>query len=318
MNATKVTVTDYYGRLLIEAAGQNENMVVCEADLSKASGTNMFADAFPDRFFQIGIAEQNMIGICAGLASCGKIPFAHTLAPFATKRTYEQISVSVAYNNLKVRIVGSYSGITTGRNGGTHQSIEDIAIMRVMPNMKIIIPADAMELKLAMKVLLTEEGPVYLRLPRGTMPILFSNDYQFNLGRANIIREGKDLTIIATGVMVAKALSAANILDKDNINVKVINLATIKPLDKEAIIKAAKETGAILTVENHSIIGGLGGAVAEVLSEERPTRMLRMGLPDCFGETGPDEDDYMFHRFRLTTEDIVNNAKRLIKIRDCD
>jgi len=309
MTATR----EAYGKALAEI-GSNINVVALDADLSCSTKSSDFAKKYPDRFFNLGISEQDMIGTAAGLATCNKITFASTFAVFATGRAYDQIRVSVAYPNLNVRIVGSHAGLMTGEDGATHQALEDISLMRSLPNMTVIQPADAVETEKAMKALLTHKGPVYLRTGRGKVPIIFKEDYEFKIGKGVKLREGSDITLIATGSMVHEAINAAEILEKRNISTRVINIHTIKPIDKEIIINAAKETKAIISCEDHSIIGGLGSAVAEVTAQNHPCRMEFIGVRDTFGESAPAKD--LYEKYGLTAKHIVMAAENLVKAND--
>ncbi len=286
-------------------------MVVLDADVSTSTKTSEFRKVFPARFFQIGIREQNMIGIAAGMATVGLIPFASTFAVFATKRACDQVSISVAYPRLNVKINGSYGGIPTGKAGATHQSVQDIAIMRSMPNMTVIVPADGVETEKAVFASAEMEGPVYIRTVRCPVPVIFKEDYHFRIGKAVVLREGDDITLISTGMMTPKAISAAEILSREGINARVIHMPTIKPIDKEAILESAEKTRAIITIENHSIIGGLGGAVAEVLTESCPTILKRIGIRDHFGESG--DNEAIFSKYGMNTENIVETAKKLLE-----
>jgi transketolase len=304
----KIATRDAYGKALAKLGAQNPKVVVLDADLSKSTKTVDFAKVFPERFINVGIAEQNLVGISAGLAAAGMIPFASTFAMFATGRAFEIIRNSVCYPQLNVKICASHAGLTVGEDGGSHQSIEDIAIMRVLPHMTVIVPADAVETEKAVFAAAEMKGPVYMRLGRPAVPVLFPEDYDFQIGKAVTMREGTDVTVIACGIMVAEALEAADQLAKDGISVKVINMSTIKPIDKEAIINAAKETGAIVTAEEHSIIGGLGGAVAEVLSENIPTPLVRIGIMDTFGESGSPND--LLEKYGLTAECIAQGVRK--------
>ena len=306
MNSEELSVAEAYGRTLGELGEENDDIVVLEADLMKASGTGVFQNKFPDRLFQIGVAEQNMIGIAAGLAVEGKIPFASTFAVFATKRACDQVSISVAYPRLNVKVVGTYCGLSVAY-GATHQSVQDIAIMRAMPNMVVLAPADTIELSKAIREIADYDGPVYLRTVRGTMPRVFDDSYEFKIGKASVLADGDVATIISTGVMTSKAIEAANILKSEGIKVRVINMPTIKPIDEEAIIDAARDTGLIVTVENHSIIGGLGSAVCEVTSKSCPVAVQRVGINDKFGYTGPFE--WSLKHFEFDVSDIVKAVR---------
>lgn len=309
--AEKIATRDAYGDTLAELGRLNKDIVVLDADLSKSTKTEVFAKEFPERFFNTGIAEQNMAGIAAGLAAAGKIPFISTFAIFATGRAFEQIRNTIAYPRLNVKIAATHAGITVGPDGASHQSIEDIALMRAIPGMTIINPADATETRFAVKAALDIDGPVYIRLGRHKVPVIFQEgDYVFKPGKGVVLREGKDATIISTGIMTAIALEAADILKNRGIYVNVVNIHTIKPIDEELIIQLAEETGAVITAEEHSIIGGLGSAVAEVLAESRPTLMKRIGLKDVFGQSG--EPDELLRFYSLTPDSIASAVKDLI------
>lgn len=305
----KVATREAYGQALAELGEEIKDIVVLDADLSKSTKTSVFAKKFPERFFNMGIAEQNLMGTAAGLATCGKIPFASTFAIFAAGRAFEQVRNSICYPQLNVKIAATHAGITVGEDGATHQSIEDIALMRAIPHMTVINPADAEETKQAVRAAALHKGPVYLRFGRHPVETIFDENYKFEIGKGVILKEGKDVAIIATGVMVGEALKAAKILAGEGINAMVVNISTIKPIDKEVILKAAG-CGAIVTAEEHNIIGGLGSAVAEVLAEEKPTLIKRIGIADEFGQSGnPDELLKIYH---LTAEDIAKAAKELI------
>jgi transketolase len=280
----------------------------------KATGTAPFMERFPDRLFQIGVAEQNMMGIAAGLAASGKIPFANTFAVFAANRACDQVSTSIAYPRLNVKIGGTYAGLSCSY-GATHQSVQDIAIMRSMPNMVVIAPSDTVELSMAVRAIADYDGPVYLRMVRGTMPTLFGVDHVFTIGKAAVLAQGDAATVIGTGITTAMALEAAEQLAAQGVNVRVIGMSTIKPIDAAAILAAARETGAIVTVENHSVIGGLGSAVCEVLCAhpEAGVPVRRLGLQDCFGLTGPFE--WSAGHFGFDTPDIVGAVKEVLRIR---
>ncbi len=297
---------DAYGSAL-KKLKDNEQVVVLEADLGHATRSLSFKEVCPERFFNMGIAEANMIGTAAGLATCGKIPFASTFAMFATGRAYDQVRNSVAYPKLNVKIVGTHAGISVGSDGGTHQCIEDISLMRGIPGMTVIQPADDVEAEAAVLAAAGHDGPVYLRLGRSPSPTIHPVDYQFKIGKGEVLKEGKDVTIIATGLMVVKALEAAKILEQENIHAKVINMSTIKPLDSDLITQAAEDTQRIVTVEEHSVIGGLGNAVSEVLVKNHSVRVRMIGVEDCFGQSGTDKE--LFENYGLTVENIVKNCK---------
>lgn len=308
----KIATRDAYGQALVKLGGENDKIVVLDADLSKSTKTADFQKVYPERFFNMGIAEQNLIGFSAGLAAAGKIPFASTFAIFAAGRAFEQIRNSVAYPKLNVKVAVTHAGISVGEDGGSHQAIEDLALMRSLPNMTVLVPADAVETYQIIKAAAEYQGPVYVRMGRLAVPVLFEeSSYSFTIGKANIIREGKDVTIIANGLMVAEALKAADQLKDQGIEVSVVNCASLKPLDEETIINLAKSTGAVVTVEEHSIIGGLGSAVAEVLSENCPVPLRRVGIKDTFGESGKPEE--LLIKYGLTSQEIVVAVEEVIK-----
>ena len=284
----KIATRESYGNALAELGAQNPNIVVLDADLAGATKTGVFKKAFPERHIDCGIAEGNMMGVAAGLATCGKIPFASSFAMFAAGRAFEQVRNSIGYPHLNVKIGATHAGISVGEDGATHQCNEDIAIMRTIPGMTIICPADDVEARAAVKAAAEYVGPVYMRFGRLAVPVINDEaNYKFEIGKGITLKEGKDVTIIATGLEVNESLEAAKLLEADGISAEVINIHTIKPLDKELVVASAKKTGKVATVEEHSVIGGLGGAVAEALSEEAPTKMLRIGMMDKFGQSGP-------------------------------
>ena len=284
----KIATRESYGNALAELGAQNPNVVVLDAALAGATKTAIFKKAFPARHMDCGIAEGNMMGVAAGLATCGKIPFASSFAMFAAGRAFEQIRNSIGYPHLNVKIGATHAGISVGEDGATHQCNEDIAIMRTIPGMTIICPADDVEARAAVKAAAEYVGPVYMRFGRLAVPVINDEaNYKFEIGKGITLKEGKDVTIIATGLEVNESLEAAKLLEADGISAEVINIHTIKPLDKELVVASAKKTGKVVTVEEHSVIGGLGGAVAEALSEEAPTKMLRIGMMDKFGQSGP-------------------------------
>jgi len=305
---TKIATREAYGEALAQLGEEIKDIVVLDADLSGSTKTSVFAKKFPERFFNVGIAEQNLMGTAAGFATCGKIPFASTFAIFAAGRGFEQIRNSICYPKLNVKIGASHAGITVGEDGATHQSVEDIALMRALPNMTVICPADGAETKKAVRAAALHEGPVYIRLGRMAVETIFDDDCEFEIGKGKVLREGTDVAIIATGIMVGESLKAADMLAKDGISAMVINMHTIKPIDEDLILKAAK-CGAIVTAEEHSIIGGLGGAVAEVLAEKMPTPMRRIGIRDKFGQSGKPNE--LLKLYNLTADDIANAAKEL-------
>lgn len=308
----KIATRDAYGQALIELGKTNPDVVVLDADLSQSTKTAGFRKEYPERFFNMGIAEQNLIGTAAGLAATGKIPFASTFAMFATGRAFEIIRNSVGYPKLNVKICATHAGLTVGEDGASHQSLEDIACMRVIPNMTVIVPSDAVETKAAIHALAEKEGPAYVRLGRSGVPVINEKeDYKFQIGKGVQLKEGTDATIIATGIMVSEALEASKQLEEKGLKVRVINIHTIKPIDEEIIIKAAKETGKIVTAEEHNIIGGLGSAVTEVVTENHPVPVKRIGTKDTFGESGkPDE---LLKKYGLTAEDIANAVLELVE-----
>lgn len=300
-----------YGEALIQIGHENENIVVLDADLSKSTKTNGFKTEFPDRFFNAGIAEQNLMGMAAGMSNIGLIPFASTFAVFATGRAFEIIRNSICYPKANVKIAATHAGITVGEDGGSHQSIEDIALMCSLPNMTVIVPADHREAMEATKVAAMMEGPVYLRFGRCNTEDIFDDSYKFEIGKGTEIKKGDDAAIIATGMMVQKAIEAAKYLESEGIHVRVINISTIKPIDKEIIIKAAKETKGIVTAEEHSIIGGLGSMVSSVVCDKYPCKVKMIGIEDKFGESGtPDE---LMEKFKLTSDAISESIKEIIK-----
>ena len=284
----KIATRDSYGNALASLGREHENLVVLDADLAAATKTGIFKKEFPERHIDCGIAEANMIGIAAGLASTGKVPFCSSFAMFAAGRTFEQIRNSVGYPHLNVKIGATHAGISVGEDGATHQCNEDIALMRTIPGMTIINPSDDVEAKAAVKAAYEMEGPVYLRFGRLAVPVINDrDDYKFEIGKGVVLKEGTDLTLIATGLEVAESLVAAEKLEAEGISVEVINMHTIKPLDVDLVVRSAAKTGKVVTVEEHSIIGGLGSAVAEVLAEKQPAKLLRIGVEDRFGESGP-------------------------------
>ncbi|UWD50468.1 transketolase family protein [Clostridioides difficile] len=301
-----IATREAYGQALKELA-ENKDIVVLDADLGKATKSISFKEVAPDRFFDMGIAEGDMIGTSAGLATCGKIPFASTFAIFAAGRAYEQIRNSVAYPNLNVKIAATHAGVTVGEDGGSHQSIEDISLMRGIPNMVILNPADGIEAKKAIFSAVDYNGPVYIRLGRANTEDIHNDDYNFKIGKGEILRQGSDVAIIATGIMVSKAIKSAELLSEEGIEAMVVNISTIKPIDSELIVKAAKNTDKVVTVEEHSVIGGLGSAVTEVLSEKYPVVVKRIGINDEFGQSGNPES--LLKYYGLTVENIVSIVK---------
>lgn len=285
----KIATRQSYGEALVSLGKENDQVVVLDADLSGATKTNLFAKEFPKRFFNVGIAEQNLMATAAGLSTFGKIPYASTFAVFAAGRAYDQIRTSICYPNLNVKICATHAGITVGEDGATHQMLEDLSLMRTLPNMTVLSTSDDTQTRWAVKEIAKIQGPVYLRLCRLATPVIYDEGEEFEIGKAVQIGEGTDGTVIATGVTVAEAIQAKEELAKEGIQIRVLDMHTIKPIDREAIVKAAKETKKIVTVEDHNIIGGLGSAVCEVLAEEYPTKVTRLGIHDCFGKSGPAE-----------------------------
>ncbi|MDR1378493.1 MAG: transketolase family protein [Synergistaceae bacterium] len=300
-----------YGEALREF-GADPKIIVLDADLSKSTKTDLFHKAYPDRFFGCGIAEANMVGVAAGLASCGKTVFVSSFAMFAACRPFEQIRNSVCYPRLNVKIGATHAGISVGQDGATHQSLEDIAVMRTLPEMTVINPTDAVETRWAVKAAIDHDGPVYLRLGRDAVPVINdAEDYVFQLGKGVELAPGNDITIIGTGGMLFRALEARSILERENIYCRVVNIHTIKPIDEDMIFRAARETRGIVTAEEHTVIGGLGSAVSEVVAKSCPVPMEFIGMPDCFGVSGKSEE--LFTHFGMTARDIADAARRLVK-----
>ena len=307
---SSIATRDAYGKALVKLGQINEQVVVLDADLSKSTKTNEFYKVYPNRFFNMGIAEQNLIGAACGFATAGKIPFASSFAMFATGRAFEIIRNSVAYPKLNVKICATHAGLTVGEDGASHESIEDMAIMRAIPNMTVLVPADGVEAEQMILEAARVYGPMYVRLGRSAVPTIFDENYKFEIGKGTVVRQGNDATIIACGIMVYEAIKAAEELALEGINARVINMSTIKPIDKELIITAAKETKAIVTAEEHSIIGGLGSAVCEVVSEECPVVVKKVGVKDSFGESGTPAE--LLKKYGLTANDIVEAVKESI------
>jgi len=308
-----VNTRNTYGGTLVELGKKYPNLVVLDADLSKSTKTILFAKQYPDRFFEMGIAEANMISTAAGLASCGKIPFVSTFAVFATGRVYDQIRMDISYSNANVKIFATHGGISVGKDGASHQMIEDLALMRVLPNMTVLAPSDALQTKKIVELMAATVGPMYARIGRASAPLIYSKEDMKNLkiGKGIVCQDGDDLTIIACGTMVDYALDASKLLKKENIQARVIDMHTIKPLDAKLLLKCAQETNALLTIEEHSIIGGLGSAVAEQLAEHGyAKKFIRMGVKDTFCESGDPQD--LFEKYGLSAHHIVEAAKSLI------
>ena len=308
----KVATRDSYGAALVELGQEHENLIVLDADLAAATKTGVFKKAFPERHWDCGIAEANMTGIAAGLATCGKVPFVSTFAMFAAGRAYEQVRNAIGYPHLNVKIGATHAGISGGEDGASHQCLEDIALMREIPGMVVINPADDVEARAAVKAAYEHVGPVYLRFGRLAVPVINDvPDYKFEIGKGVVLKEGKDVTIFATGLEVKETMEAEKMLAADGIDAEIINIHTIKPIDRELVIASAKKTGKVVTVEEHSIIGGLGSAVCEVLCEEAPTKVLRIGVEDRFGESGPALE--LLHKYELDAEGIYKKVKNFLK-----
>lgn len=309
----KIATRDAYGKALVKLGQLYDDVLVLDADLSKSTKTADFAAAFPERFFNMGIAEQNMMGTAAGLAAAGKVVFASSFAVFATGRAWEQVRNSIAYARLNVKVCASHAGITVGEDGGSHQSVEDIAVMRVVPGMKVLVPADAVATEKLVTAIYQEPGPAYLRLGRPAVPVIYNPEQEIRIGRGVELREGRDATIIACGIMVYRALEAARILAERGIEISVVDMFSIKPLDEELVCRKAVETGALVTAEEHSIIGGLGGAVCETVAAYRPVPVVRVGVQDMFGQSGiPDE---LMVYYGLTTENLVKAVEKSISLK---
>ncbi|MGD8294503.1 MAG: transketolase family protein [Desulfobacterales bacterium] len=307
----EIAQRDAFGKALVDLAQNDSRIIALDGDLATSTKTDMFAQVFPERFLQMGIAEQNMFGVAAGLATLGFIPFATTFACFTAKRALDQIRVAIAQPKLNVKMVGAYSGILTGKTGKTHQTIEDMAVFRAMPYVTTIAPVDGLEVRLAMKAIVEYEGPVYLRLTRDPCPVVMPENYEFKIGQAVVLREGGDVTLIGTGQKTIDCLEAADQLKTRGIGATVLHVPTLKPLDEKAIIQAASKTGRVVTVEEHSIIGGLGGAVAEVLVENCPLPMKRVGCRDTFAESGANED--LLEKYGLTPRHVIQTVHEVLE-----
>lgn len=308
----KIATRQSYGETLVELGREHDDVVVLDADLAESTKTALFRNEFPERHIDCGIQEANMIGVAAGLASCGKVPFCSSFAMFAAGRAYEQVRNSVGYPHLNVKIGATHAGISVGEDGATHQCLEDLALMRVIPGMVVINPSDDIEARAAVRAAYEYDGPVYMRFGRLAVPVTNDRaDYHFEIGKGTLLREGSDVTIIATGLEVAESLDAADILQKQGISADVVNIHTIKPIDKDIIVKEAQKTGKVVTVEEHSVIGGLGSAVCEVLSENCPLPVKRIGVYDTFGESGPAID--LIHKYRLDGEGIAGQVAEYLK-----
>ncbi len=306
-----VATRDAYGEALLELGTQRQDVVVLDADLSGSTKTGKFAKAFPERFYNLGISEQDLIGTASGLSLAGKLPFASTFAVFETGRAWEQIRQTVCYSNLNVKLVATHSGITVGEDGASHQAVEDVALMRVLPNMTVIVPSDGNETRQVIRTIADYRGPVYVRLGRSKVPMVMPDDYSFQIGRAHTFALGRDVNIVAMGIMVAVAIESAEILRQHNIDAGVINMSTVKPLDTETLMTASGASRLIVAAEEHSIIGGLGSAVSEFLSESNPTKIIRIGLKDDFGCSGAPEELLKF--YGLTSENIVETIRKALR-----
>lgn len=310
----RVATREAYGEALLEAGGKYPNLVVLDADLSGSTKTSLFARQYPERFFNLGIAEANMIGVAAGLAAAGKTPFASTFAVFAPGRTYDQIRMSVAYPNLGVKIAATHAGLTVGEDGASHQSLEDIALARVLPNLTVIVPADAVETRAVVAAAIEHPGPVYIRLGRAPVPAIYPAGHSYRIGRWDVLKEGRDVTLVACGVMVEVCLQAAVALAAEGVLAAVTNASTVKPLDGRTLLDLARRTGAVVTAEEHSVIGGLGAAVAELLAGERPVPVVRVGVPDRFGQSGRPAE--LLEAYDLTPDAVAAAAKKAISLKN--
>ena len=308
----KIATRDSYGKALVELGKEHEDLIVLDADLAGATKTGIFQKEFPERHWDCGIAECNMTGIAAGLSTCGKVPFISSFAMFAAGRNFEQVRNSIGYPKLNVKIGATHAGISVGEDGATHQCLEDLALMREIPGMVVLNPSDDVEAKAAVKAAYQHVGPVYIRFGRLAVPVINDTpDYKFEIGKGIVLRQGTDVSIFATGLEVNEALEAAKLLEAEGISAEVINIHTIKPIDKELVVASATKTGKVVTVEEHSVIGGLGSAVAEVLCEEAPTKMIRIGVNDTFGESGPATE--LIKKYELDAESICKKVKAFVK-----
>lgn len=307
----KIATRESYGKTLVELGAEYPNLVVMDADLSESTKTALFGEAYPDRFFDCGIAEANMMGIAAGMASLGKVVFVSSFAMFAAGRAFEQVRNSIGYPRLNVKVAASHAGITVGEDGASHQCIEDIALMRTIPGMVVMCPADDIEAKAAVRAAAEHDGPVYIRLGRATCNVINDHpDYKFEIGKGTVVKEGSDVTIVATGICVDSAIDAAEMLAQDGINAEVINICTIKPLDEELIVESAKKTGKVVTVEEHSVIGGLGSAVCDALCAKYPVPVKKVGIQDVFGESGPAAE--LVKKYGLDAEGVYKSVKEFM------
>ncbi len=308
---SNIAMKDAYGLALRELGAEMEELVVLDSDVGSSTRSILFGQAYPKRYFNLGIAEANMCGVAAGLASAGKVAFVNTFAVFMTTRALDPVTSLISYPNLNVKLAGSYAGLSDSYDGATHNSVSDIAVTRSIPNLSIVCVSDAVQTAKATKAIAKIEGPVYLRLSRAAVPDVFGEDYEFRFGKGELLREGKDITLIATGYMLQKSLEAAKLLETDGISVRVVNIHTIKPIDEDIILESAKKTDLIVSVEEHSIIGGLGGAVAEVLAEKHPAKMIRIGIEDSFGESG--DYEALLEKFGLCSNIIAGRVRKALK-----
>jgi len=306
-----VYIREVYGKTLVELGSEYPDLVVLDADLTVSTKTNLFGKEFPHRFFSMGVSEQDMMGTAAGFALYGKIPFASTFAVFATGRAWEHVRQSIAFPKLNVKIVSTHAGVTVGEDGATHQALEDMALMRVLPNMTVIVPADSVETEKVIRTIIEEKGPTYVRLARPKFPTIFKKSYKFEIGKARVLREGKHVGIFAVGIMVYESLQAAKILEEEGISASVVNVSSVKPIDVQTIVEIARLTGVVVTAEEHNVIGGLGGAVAEVLGENCPTPMKRIGMKDRFGTSG--DGMKLLEYFGLKAKNIVQAVHELLE-----
>lgn len=309
----KCATREAYGKALVELGEQNDKVLVLDADLAAATKTGMFKKAFPERFIDVGIAESNLMGVAAGLAATGHIVFASSFAMFAAGRAFEQVRNSIGYTHLNVKIGATHAGISVGEDGASHQCCEDIALMRSIPGMVVLNPADDVEARACVFAAAAHEGPVYMRFGRLAVPRVFDENYEFEIGKGAVLREGTDVTIVATGLMVNEALMAAEMLQNEGISARVVNMATIKPIDRDILIDSAKKTGALVTAEEHSVLGGLGGAVTEVICETVPVPVLRVGVEDVFGKSGPAVE--LLHIYGLDAAHIAEKAKQAVALK---
>ncbi len=308
-----IYIREVYGKTLVDLGKDYEDLVVLDADLTVSTKTNMFGKEYPERFFTMGVSEQDMMATAAGFALAGKRPFASTFAVFATGRAWEHVRQSIAFPNLNVKIVATHAGVTVGEDGATHQALEDICLMRVLPNMRVVVPADAVETEQVIRTMTDNEGPAYVRLARAKFPTIYNDKYKFQLGKASILKQGGDMAIFAVGIMVSEALQAAKLLQEQGIDASVVNLSTIKPIDVETVVSVAEKTKAVITAEEHNVIGGLGGAVSEVLSEHCPVRIKRIGMQDQFGTSG--NGMKLLEYFGLKAKNIASAATHILEFK---